>query len=98
MNRDQMEAHLMLHGWEPMFVGQGAAVDEFELVVYVFDKHDPASRFTNAKVEAAQQTLEQLNLKRKSGAKTQRADCWYMSDRYFWPLAHACVAATNTRK
>lgn len=99
VNREQMEAHLTLHGWQPMFVGQAAAMNADELVVYCFDTKGPwDSRYHNG-VETAKQTLTQLNLKKKSGAPAATpTDCWYMSDKYFWTLAHRCVEVDNQGK
>lgn len=95
VNREQMEAHLTLHGWQPMFVGQAAAMNEDELVVYCFDRKGPQGEF-DSKVETAKQKAAALSLKKKSGATAATpTDCWYMSDKYFWPLAHTCVEVDN---
>lgn len=103
VTREQMEAHLTLHGWQPMYVGRGAAMNENELVVYCFDNYAPGALaltpFGDVGVGIAEQTLARLNLKKKSGAAKQMCDgCWYMSDKYFWPLAHHCVEVDNQGK
>ena len=95
VNREQMEAHLSLHGWQPIMVGMGGA-EKFDGVIYTHNVKAPpwTSEFGDTGVRVAKQTLAQLNIK----GKATFSDCWYMSDKYFWPLAHACVEADNQGK
>lgn len=97
VNRTQMEAHLALHGWEPMIVGQGAAIKE-GLVVFTFD--EKSGGHTTGRVEVRTDTLKGLNLAGPTRGGATKAserwtDCWFMTDKYFWPLAHKCTELDN---
>lgn len=98
VNREQMEAHLTLHGWEPFFVGQAAALKD-GMVVYAVDaKH---LNEYDGRVDVRNQTLGgllHLLVMVGRNVEARRANCWYMSDKYFWPMAHRCVELDNQGK
>jgi hypothetical protein len=91
LTREQMEAHLTLQGWRPIMVAKGGA-EMYEGVIYVFDRAGPYSG--EYRVAIAKQTLAGLNIT----VKRPHTDDWYMSDKYFWPLAHACNEAVTAAK
>ena len=100
VTREQMEAHLALHGWEPFMVAQGAAIKD-GLVVFAFDERLGGN--VTGIVGVNYDTLAGLNLtgQAKWGvagatkADERRTDSWIMSDKYFWPVAHRCTELDN---
>ena len=103
VNREQMEAHLSLHGWEPIMVAQGAAI-KGELVAFAMD--EKSGGHTTGRVLVRQDTLSGLNLNGQAKwgvagatkADQRRTDSWFMSDKYFWPVAHRCTELDNQGK
>jgi hypothetical protein len=97
VTREQMEAHLALHGWSPAAVGQGAAVKDEE-IVYAFDFLDNGANTGRVLIGHCTISGLNLNLPAKWGVAgatkldTKRLDDWLFSDKYFWPIAHKCVA------
>ena len=101
VNREQMEAHLALFGWEPFQIAQAGAI-KGNLVVMAIDRKGPHNEFDGA-VEVKDNSVSGLNLQGlakwgtpgKTKVQERTFDSWYMSDKYFWPLAHRCVELDN---
>lgn len=73
MSRDEMEAHLRLHGWEPYVWGFCAARHADGTVVYVFDHTDGSMCTAVAKGTVL--------------VRRKELDMWVASDRLFFAMA-----------
>lgn len=90
MTRAQMEAHLVLQGWEPFQVGTSGGMRKDCDVYYVFGR-----KRSSHQVNVGHQTLAGMNLITAEQIAARQCDDWFMSDDIFWPLAHHCAVHDN---